>query len=114
MISDIDAPTPQVPLDAGILTEAVAEIDGVRDIFPATPSLTLAPQVIATLVTAAADNPHQVDVKSDGESHTITARIGIRRDTPAPHTATLVADALLGHVPEGEDATVRIQISRIA
>ncbi|MDN3495703.1 hypothetical protein QL996_07180 [Planococcus sp. APC 4015] len=111
---DIDTPQPHGPLDPEILTASVAEIDGVRDIFPATASLTLAPQLIATIVTTAVDNPHRVDVLSDAAGEMITARIGIRRDTPAPHTATRVADALLAQIPEDADATVRIQISRIA
>ncbi|MCB8044227.1 hypothetical protein JM654_08180 [Microbacterium oxydans] len=53
-------------------------------------------------------------MRSDGTAHTLTARIGTHRHTPAPQAAAHVADALLARIPDGHDATVTVQISRIA
>ncbi|WP_454115839.1 hypothetical protein [Microbacterium aurum] len=51
---------------------------------------------------------------SNGTTQALTARIGTHRHTPAPETAARVADALLARIPHGHDATVAVQISRIA
>ncbi|MCT2225775.1 MULTISPECIES: hypothetical protein [Microbacterium] len=114
MSSDIDTPLPPDALDPEILTAAVLDIDSVIDIYPPAPTLTQAPQLVAALITGAPSRINRVDVRSDGTAHTLTARIGTDRHTPAPQAAAHVADALLARIPGGHDATVTVQISRIA
>lgn len=114
MSSDIDTPLPPDALDPEILTAAVLDIDSVIDIYPPAPTLTQAPQLVAALITGAPSRINRVDVRSDGTAHTLTARIGTDRHTPAPQAAAHVADALLALIPDDHDATVTVQISRIA
>lgn len=114
MSSDIDTPLSPDALDPDTLTAAVLEVDSVIDIYPPAPSLNQAPQLVAALMAGAPSRINRVDVRSDGTAHTLTARIATHRNTPAPQAAAHVADALLARVPDGHDATVAVQISRIA
>lgn len=114
MSNDIDTPLSPDILDPDDLTSAVLEIDSVIDIYPPAPTLTQAPQLVAALISGAPSRINRVDVRSDGTAHTLTARIGTDHHTPAPKAAAQVADALLARIPDGHDATVAVQISRIA
>lgn len=114
MTSDIDTPVSADSLDPEALTAAVLDVDSVIDIYPPAATLTRVPQLVTALVSGTPSRINQVEVRSDGAAHTLTARIGTHRHTPAPHAAAHVADALLARIPDGHDATVTIQISRIA
>ncbi|WP_424449867.1 hypothetical protein [Microbacterium arborescens] len=114
MSSDINTPLASDALDPDALTAIVLDMDSVIDIYPPASTLTQASQLVAALLTGAPTRINRVDVKSEGTMHTLTARIGTHRHTPAPQAAAHVADALLARIPDGHDATVTIQISRIA
>ncbi|GAA1634862.1 hypothetical protein [Microbacterium flavum] len=114
MSSDIDIPLPSDALDPDTLTAAVLEIDSVIDIYPLAATLTQAPQLVTALITGKPSRFNRVDVRSDGTAHTLTARIGTHLNTPAPEAAARAAEALLSRIPEGHNATVNVQISRIA
>ncbi|CAN7529907.1 MULTISPECIES: hypothetical protein [Microbacterium] len=114
MTSNIDTPLSADALDPETLTAAVLEIDSVIDIYPPAFTLTQAPQLVTALVSGTPSRINLVEVRSDGAAHTLTARIGTHRHTPAPQAAAHVADALLALIPDDHDATVTVQISRIA
>jgi hypothetical protein len=106
------------PLDADLLTALVYTVEGVIDVFPPAPTLTLIPEVLTAIVTGSPPVLNRVGVSTNGDTTALTVRVGTSIDAATPDTAKRVADILLDAVidsiPDGHDATVTVQVSRIA
>jgi hypothetical protein len=102
------------PLDEELLTARVYSVEGLTDIFPPAPTITQVPQVLAAIVTGNPQNLNRVNVSTKGTTTALTVHVGTSIDAATPDTARRVADALLASIPEGQDATVTVQVSRIA
>jgi len=102
------------PLDEDLLTARVYTVDGVTDVFPPAPTLTLIPQALTAIVTGSPKRLNRVNVSTDGATTALTIRVGTSIDAATPDTAKRVADTLLDSIPDGHDATVTVQVSRIA
>jgi len=102
------------PLDEDVLTARVVAVYGVSDVYP--PALSLA-QVSDVLTAAVTGDPQRLDrvrVSSVKDTTAVAVRLGTSIDVATPDTAKQVADVLLAQIPAGLDATVTVQVSRIA
>lgn len=102
------------PLDENLLTARVHAVDGVTAVYPPAPTLTQISHLLTAVVTGDPQRLDRVDVRTDGATTAMTVRVGTSIDMATPDTATRVADALLQNIPGGHDATVTVQVSRIA
>jgi len=101
-------------LDVERLSAQVLNVPGVTNIYPPAPSLGQIPMLVTAAVTGTPPRLDQVSVITDGATTELSVRVGTSIDSATPHTATLVANALLENVPDGHEATVKVRISRIA
>lgn len=100
--------------DAETLTARIAELDGVTDIFPPAAIVTQVPQLVTALVSSSPEKLNRVDVATSGGLTRITARIGTSIGLPAVEAAHSVADTLLAGIPDDQQVTITVQVSRIS
>lgn len=96
------------------LTTAVYDVHGVTDVFAAGGSIAQLPQIVGAVFARDLDRLNRVRVVSADDGTTVVTRIGVARSASTPEAARDVADALLAAVPEGDGATVSVQVSRIS
>lgn len=113
-----ESPAPEHPtaaaLDPDILTGAIRDVSGVKDLFAPAPTINQVPQLVSALATGQDERFSRVDVSTRNGTTTVTARIGVSNNVPATETARRVADTLLESVGDLSDAIITVQISRIA
>ncbi|MDJ0379051.1 hypothetical protein [Cryobacterium sp. PH31-L1] len=102
------------PLDEDVLTALVVAVHGVSDVFPPALSLAQVSYMLTAVVTGDPERLDRVHVSSAGGTTTVAVRLGTSIDAATPNTAKQVADVLLAQIPDGLDATVTVQVSRIA
>lgn len=106
--------TPPGVVDAEALTAHLYELDGVTDVFPPAAIVSQVPQLVIAVVSSKPEKLNRVDVATSGGVTHITARVGTSIDLPTLETAQSVADTLLAGIPDGQPATVTVQVSRIS